>query len=151
MVTLTEKPGDSMQSDAELAGIAGQQLSRFLIGSECVDLELVRESGEKLRLSLPADSVRQLAEILELVGRGLPVRLIPQISELSTIQAAEVLRVSRPHFVKLLEEGKIPFRYVGAHRRVQYDDLLKYQNDEREAAKSCAFRDDARKGIDGTV
>jgi excisionase family DNA binding protein len=138
MITLTEKPIESValsSQETEMARQSGQAIANFANGDECLQLTISRATGEQIEAKVPARAVHLLAYILEEMAKGNPVTLVPKHAELSTIQAAELMRVSRPYFVKLLEEGKIPFRLVGAHRRVRYDDLLEYMEQEKKARK----------------
>jgi excisionase family DNA binding protein len=74
------------------------------------------------------------------MAEGKSASLIPSDSEVNTKQAADMLNVSRPHIVKLLEEGKIPFRKVGSHRRVLLEDLMKYDAEMKgQRTKSLEF------------
>lgn len=86
------------------------------------------------RKSIPPKAMQLFVEIIQNMADGKPVAVIPTESELSTQDAANHLQVSRTHIVKLLEQGKIPFRKAGTHRRIKLIDLLNYEasiNNER--------------------
>lgn len=120
--------------EADLAREAGAALAEFVKGaegaegaSEPLTLQLRGErTARQMQATMPAGAVRALAEVLEQMAKGGPVTLVPMEAELSTQQAADLMGVSRPYFVKLLEDGKIPFRKVGDQRRIPYGALLRY-------------------------
>jgi len=89
-------------------------------------------AGERKTLHLPPLALKMLAETMVHLARGNAVTIAPVHMELTTQQAADILGVSRPYLVKLLEEGKIPFRRPHNHRRVRLQDLLDFK--EREDA-----------------
>ncbi|MEM6965339.1 MAG: helix-turn-helix domain-containing protein, partial [Bacteroidota bacterium] len=66
--------------------------------------------------------------IISNMAQGKSTTLMPSDAEITTQQAAEILNVSRPHVIKLLETGKIPFRKVGSHRRILLQDVLQYES-----------------------
>jgi len=78
-------------------------------------------------LSLPYSVYRVLEQVVHEMARGNAVRVLAVKAELSTQQAADLLNVSRPHLVKLLERGEIPYHRAGSHRRVVLEDLLVYK------------------------
>lgn len=82
--------------------------------------------SESHHVSIPKVAYDFLIEIINQMAQGRMVSIIAADSELTTQQAADMLNVSRPHIVKLLENGEIPFKKVGAHRRINYEDLLRY-------------------------
>lgn len=60
------------------------------------------------------------------MAEGRSITLVPSGEEVSTQQAADVLNVSRPHVVKLLERGDIPYKRTGSHRKILLEDLVRY-------------------------
>ncbi|WP_229204213.1 excisionase family DNA-binding protein [Dyadobacter alkalitolerans] len=84
----------------------------------------IQESGELF--TIPKKALEFLAHILSIMAEGKAISLIPSESEVSTQQAADMLNVSRPHIVKLLEQGVMPFKKAGSHRRILLEDLMKY-------------------------
>lgn len=86
----------------------------------------IEDSSEAVKIPLKAFTL--LKSILSNMSEGKSIALILADSEISTQEAADILNVSRPHVVKLLESGKIPFKKVGTHRRIQLDELLQYEN-----------------------
>ena len=92
--------------------------------------------NSKNSLELPEKAVSLLKEILLFMSEGKEITLIPTESELSTQEAADILRVSRPHVVKLLEEGKIPYHKAGSHRRILQQDLADYELSLKKTRKA---------------
>ena len=132
------KRGEQIQAESDMARQAKQSLARLI--SQEKDL-LMRIDGENCdeSLVLPARAASLLLEVLKHMTKGLEVVVTPLQPELTTRQAAEILMVSRPHLVKLLDKGEIPCRWVGNHRRILRDDVMVYS--EKLGRQRDAFLD----------
>ena len=95
------------------------------------------------RALLPASVQALLASAVRELARGNAVSVVPVHAELTTQEAADLLNVSRPFLVKLVETGAIPFHHVGTHRRIKLADVLAYRN-ERSHARRAALAEMAR-------
>ncbi len=113
--------------DAALARTSGQRLSRYRGRAGSLSIRVV-DADQEQPLELPAAAVALLMEILEAMAAGRGVSIIPENAELTTVQAAAILNVSRPYLIKLLVAGAIPHRKVGKHRRILMEDVMTYKN-----------------------
>jgi excisionase family DNA binding protein len=122
-------------ADAAMAGRSAARLERFVRRDR--SLRLAPESNGET-VELPGPAAELLLRVLREMASGHAVTLIPIHAELSTQQAADVLGVSRPFLIGLLEKKAIPFRMVGTHRRVLFKDLLAYRR-ASEADRTSAL------------
>ena len=86
------------------------------------------------QIELPTSALRLLVDVLSELALGNAVRIVPVHAKLTTQEAADLLNVSRPHLIKLLENGAIPYHMTGKHRRVRFDDLVEYKTRRDEAS-----------------
>jgi excisionase family DNA binding protein len=130
------QPGDV---DAEVAQRALRRIKDYLAkhpnGPEMI--EVIVEHGEP-SLVLPRPAVTLFAQILAQLAEGRGVSVIPSQAEVTTQQAADLLGVSRPYVVGLLEDGAIAHRKVGRHRRIFLSDLLVYKRSDDEQCRKAA-------------
>ena len=118
-------PGDV---DADVADRAARRIKDYLEGHPEEDLiETLGEVGADDALVIPRPTAILFAQILDALARGQGVQIIPKDAELTTKQAADMLNVSRPYLIGLLESEQIPYRKVGRHRRITFEHLMNYK------------------------
>ena len=101
-------------------------------------------------IQLPLYALDLLLDILRYTGKGRAVTVIPETAEMTTQAAANFLGCSRPHLIKLLEGGTIPFHKIGKHRRIQVKDLAAYKDElkaKQRALLGQMMRDDETAGL----
>lgn len=102
------------------------------LSSDKTEIE-IEETKDKI--VVPVRALKLLSDILKAMGQGKIISLMPVATEVTTQRAAEILGCSRPHLVKLLEEGKIAYTKVGRHRRIKLEDVMQYKNKTKEEQK----------------
>jgi excisionase family DNA binding protein len=122
------------EADTQLARESSRRLATHQLGQRpSVRIQLLDDGEDAEPVVVPVAALRLLLHALTEMAQGNAVSLIPVHAELTTQQAADILNVSRPYVVKLLDEGKIPCRTVGKYRRVRFDDLMTYKRKDDAA------------------
>lgn len=129
---------ESMPNDKEME--LAQTSSRILSSlplNQTKDIAISLDSGKQhlAHVTLPVSAFKLLVNILTQMAEGNAVTLIPIHVELTTQEAADLLNVSRPYLIRLLEDKKIPFRKVGTRRKVLFQDLIAYKHKIDEARR----------------
>ncbi len=133
-MTLHPQPLPDSESSA-LARASAEELSRLLEHMPAAERARVQLDGRYLILPRPALAL--LRDLLVEMAQGNAVTIVPTHAELTTQEAANILNVSRPHLVKLLEDGIVPFTKTGTHRRIRYQDLLAYREQRDQESRSA--------------
>jgi excisionase family DNA binding protein len=124
METIDIRKPSKAEQRAALESYDALAASLEQLRSENPEIE-IEETEERIRI--PKSALKLLARILKEISLGNPISIVPIATELTTQSAAEFLGCSRPHIVKLLEDGEIPFTKVGRHRRIKYEDVAIYK------------------------
>jgi excisionase family DNA binding protein len=121
----SSRPG---RADAELASRAARRIRDYLTTHPGADpVKILGELAGDDALVVPRDAAVMFARILAMLASGQGVQIMPDSAEVTTQQAADFLNVSRPYLIKLLDAEEIPFRMVGTHRRIRFEDLREYK------------------------
>ena len=112
--------------EREMARVAQRCLMEALDHSRAASITLTTETGEHPSIALPPASLKIIGQILGMMSAGRPIALMPEKQEMSTIEAANFLNVSRPFVIKEIKEGRLAHRMVGTHRRIAFSDLVEY-------------------------
>jgi excisionase family DNA binding protein len=97
-------------------------------------------SSDGQQAEVPESVLYLIQQLLAYLAHDRIVTLIPLDKDLTTHQAARLLNVSRPYLIKLLESNQIPYKLVGTHRRIQYQDLMAYKR-QADAEQQRALED----------
>lgn len=133
----TSHPSVMLPAEQEVrAAVQGQRaLAAYLsTHAETQHIQIFDEKNKAHQIELPTSALFLLSEILSELADGNAVRIVPVHAELTTQEAADLLNVSRPHLVKLLEEGALPFHRTGRHRRVRFADLMAFKRAREQAS-----------------
>lgn len=115
--------------ESELAQRGQRELAAWLSTKlDAQRISILGEDDKNHTIELPTSALTMLLDVLGELAVGNAVQIVPVHAELTTQEAANLLNVSRPYMVKLLEEGKLPFHKTGRHRRVLFADLMEYKN-----------------------
>jgi excisionase family DNA binding protein len=113
-------------------------LKQYIKDHGSASLKLIGAEGKEIML--PASILRLVYEALASAASGKRLRLVEEDEEVSPEKAAEFLQVSRPYLVRLLDNGEIPFHYVGTHRRITMSDLIEYKRKRKIKSKEALQR-----------
>jgi excisionase family DNA binding protein len=129
-------PGDV---DGEVAGRTARRIRDYLSSHPDEDpLEIHVEGDDNEVLVVPRAGAAMLAQVMTTLEGGQGVALVPSEAQLTTQQAADMLNVSRPYLIGLLEKGEIEYRKVGRHRRVPFRALMEYKRHADQRARAAA-------------
>lgn len=150
MTALTSSHALPTAEEIALARECSRTLSAHLhTRAETQQIDIMDDTGVTHSVRVPITALRLLIDILTEIGAGNAVSVIPIHAELTTQEAADVLNVSRPFLVQLLERGMIPFHKIGTHRRVRYQDVIAYKQridaERRQALEALAEQAQALK------
>jgi excisionase family DNA binding protein len=131
MITLQDSLDTVSPDDVDPKQVteSSRQLAHLLSGKRKKSLRVTID-GENCEI--PMAALRMLKDLLVQLSLGHSVTLMPIHAELTTQEAADLLSVSRPYLVGLLESGKLPFHKAGTHRRIVLKDLLAYKKQQEQ-------------------
>jgi excisionase family DNA binding protein len=135
------EPVEPSEADARTARESVRALAKNLGQSgDSMKVRIEEPGGKGETVTIPKTAFRLFVAILAEMANGNAVRIIPHQTELTTQEAAELLNVSRPYLVRLLDDQRIPFHRVGTHRRILFKDVMAYKAQHRRARKDTLDR-----------
>jgi excisionase family DNA binding protein len=137
--------------ELEMARVAQRCIMEALDHSRAAAITLTTDKGEHPSVQVPPAALKLIGQLLGAMSEGRPITLMPAKREFTTVEAAHFLNVSRPFVIKEIEEGRLPHRMVGTHRRIAFDDLVKHASNmsEKRTAALERMADNARElGLD---
>ncbi|WP_396268146.1 excisionase family DNA-binding protein [Ideonella sp.] len=126
--------------EAEMARTAQRCIMAALDHSRAATITLQSDDGSQPSIQVPPQALRFIAQLLGAMSDRRPVMLMPSKQEVSTVEAANYLNVSRPYVIKEIEAGRLPHRLVGTHRRIAFADLEAYAQRTRTRQEAALQR-----------
>ena len=139
-MTINNLPKTILPLEKEVeAAVQGQRELASLLSTkfETQRIDIFDKEDKPHRLVLPTSALRLLVDILGELALGNAVKVVPVHAELTSQEAADLLNVSRPHLVKMLVDGAIPFTKTGRHRRVRFSDLMAFKQRRDEQSQEA--------------
>lgn len=133
-------PPKMSPQEVEMARAAQRCIMEALDHSRAAAITLATTDGEHPTVELPPAALKLIGQLLGAMSEGRPITLMPSKQEFSTVEAANFLNVSRPFVIKEIEEGRLPHRKVGTHRRVAFEDLVAYAREMRKRQEGALER-----------
>ena len=112
--------------ETEMVRTAERMIMACLDHSRAATITIESDDGSSPSVQVPPQVLRVLGQTLGLMARHQPIMLVPEKQELSTVEAANFLNISRPFLIKEIEAGRLVHRMVGTHRRIRFSDLMDY-------------------------
>lgn len=137
--------------DKAMVQVAQRRIMASLDHSRAAAITVTTDTGEHPTVEVPPAALKLIGQLLGAMSEGGPIVLMPTEQELTTVEAARFLNVSRPFVIKEMEAGHLPHRKVGSHRRIALEDLLAYAQKMRaqQAGALDRLADNARElGLD---
>lgn len=130
------------QAEAEMAATARALLIAALDHSKAklVKLTIEGKDGKTPVLEVPPRALRFFADVLRQMALRQPLLVLPQSAQMTTQQAASFLNVSRPFVVKEIDAGRIKCHMVNTHRRIDFEELVRYQEEQKERSAAALRR-----------
>ncbi len=130
--------------EAEMAGTARACLVAALDHSKATSIKITIEiddaTGSAPVLHLPPRALRFFADVLRQMAKREPMILVPQKLELTTQDAAALLKVSRPFVIKEIEAGRLSCRLVNRHRRIEFQELMRFKNEQKLRSEKALIK-----------
>lgn len=124
-------------SDEIAQAKAASRLLARLMSEGSKSLQLVTDDNRHEMITIPPGALRLMVDVLTQLGQGRGVTILPEKAELTTQEAADFLNVSRPYVVKLVETGRLPARVVGTRRRIAFEALVHFDEQDRKTRRAA--------------
>ena len=131
-------PPSLSEKEKEMVRAAERMIMKSLDHSRAATITIESDDGSCPSVAVPPQILKMLGQTLGLMARREPIVLVHEKQEFSTVEAANYLNVSRPFVIKEIQSGRLPHRMVGTHRRILFEDLVKYA-DQMSARRNDAL------------